>query len=178
SLTRSAWIAAGIGSMFIMGWIFRRGGLSMRRAVALGGVAFLGLVIAYGPVRERLDSNHSKAAEERGKLNYINLAMMRAHPVIGIGLNHAYESKDRYVPDWFDEGDWVYIAHNQYLLVGAEAGLVGLFAFLRVLWIAVRSAAAASRARDLLIAETGAALFATLLGCIWGMFLDFYGGMQ
>jgi O-antigen ligase len=178
SLTRSAWVAAGIGTVYIMGWIFRRGDLSARRAIAFGGAAFLGLMIAYGPVRERLDSNHSKAAEERGKLNYINLEMIKAHPVIGIGLNNAYESKNMYVPAWFEDGDWVYIAHNQYLLIGAEAGLLGLFAFLRILWIAVKSAATAARAQDSLIAETGAALFATLLGCIWGMFLDFYGGMQ
>jgi O-antigen ligase len=135
-------------------------------------------VLAYGPVRNRLDSNNQIAAEERWRLNYVNLEMMKAHPIIGIGLNTAYDSKQAYLPSFFTEDDWIYIAHNQYLLIGAEAGIVGLIAFLRILWIAIKSSAAAARAPDSIVSETGAVLLAYMIALVWGMNLDFYGGMQ
>src|SRR6185295_13928638 len=114
---------------------------------------------------------------ERWRLNYINLEMIKAHPMIGIGLNTAYDQKASYIPSFFDDEDWIYIAHNQYLLIAAEAGLIGLLAFLRILWVAIASAATAARGSGI-VGETGAVLFAYLLGFVWGMNLDFYGGMQ
>ncbi len=62
--------------------------------------------------------------------------------------------------------------------MAAEAGIIGLIAFLWILWIAIKSAATAARAPDSLVSETGAVLFAYLMGFLWGMNLDFYGGMQ
>lgn len=178
SLTRSCWIGTGIGTTVLLWWLVRRGGLSPRRGLVLAVGAVLALVVAYGPVRNRLDANHENAAEERWRLNYVNLEMMKAHPLLGIGLNTAYDSKQAYLPSFFTEADWIYIAHNQYLLIGAEAGIVGLIAFLRILWIAIRSARAASRAPDSIVAETGAVMFAYMIALVWGMNLDFYGGMQ
>lgn len=178
SLTRSAWIGCGIGSLFVLGWLIRRRGLSSVRAMLLAAGAFAALAVAYGPVRGRMDANHQNAAEERWRLNYVNLEMMKAHPLIGIGLNTAYDSKVAYLPKFFTDDDWIYIAHNQYLLIGAEAGLIGLGAFLWILWVAIRSAATAARAPDSIVSETGAVLFAYLMAFVWGMNLDFYGGMQ
>ena len=178
SLTRSAWIGCGIGSVVVLGWLLRSNALSPRRGMMLAVGAMMALVLAYGPVRNRLDSNHQNAAEERWRLNYVNLEMMKAHPIIGIGLNTAYDSKQAYLPSFFTEDDWIYIAHNQYLLIGAEAGIVGLIAFLRILWIAIKSSAAAARAPDSIVSETGAVLLAYMIALVWGMNLDFYGGMQ
>jgi O-antigen ligase len=178
SLTRSAWIGCGFGSVLVVGWIVRRGGLSKSRALALTAAVIVGMAVAYAPVRDRLDENHSKAAEERWKLNFVNLEMMKAHPIFGIGLNTAYDVKTSYIPSFFTDDDWVYIAHNQFLLVGAETGLVGLAAFVWVLWLAIKAAYVGSRARDPLVGETGMVLLAFLLAMTWGMNLDFYGGMQ
>jgi len=105
--------------------------------------------------------------------------MIKAHPIAGIGLNTAYDSKQQYIPSFFTEYDWIYIAHNQYLLIAAESGIIGLIGFLRVVVVAIRSAAAGARSPVRFTAETGAALWACLLGIAFvGMNLDFYGGMQ
>ncbi len=178
TLTRSAWIGFGIGSIIVFGWILRRGAISRARWIPLAGLAALGLVLAWGPVHERLGANHERAADERWLLNYINLEMIKDHPIAGIGLNTAYDSKYRYVPSFFTDGDWVYIAHNQYLLIAAETGMLGIGAFLWVLWTAIRSAVAGARAPDPLVGETGAVLLGYLAGFVWGMNLDFYGGTQ
>ncbi len=178
SLTRSAWIGFGIASVFLLGWILRHGTMSRARWIPLAGLAFFGLIIAWGPVHDRLGANHERAADERWLLNYVNLEMIKDHPIVGIGLNTAYDSKYRYVPKFFTDGDWVYIAHNQYLLVAAETGILGLGGFLWILLMAFRSAAAGARAPDTIVSETGAVLFAYLLGFVWGMNLDFYGGTQ
>lgn len=178
SLTRSAWIGWGIGTVFVMGWIFRRGGVARKRWMAFAALILVGLVAAWGPVRQRMDANHEHAAEERWLLNYINLEMIKDHPIVGIGLNTAYDAKNFYIPSFFTDDDWVYIAHNQYLLVAAETGMIGLFGFLRILWISIWAARAGARSRDRLIGETGIVLFAYLIGFCWGMNLDFYGGNQ
>lgn len=178
TLTRSAWIGFGIGSIIVLGWILRRGAISRSRWIPLVGLAGLGLVAAWGPVHERLGANHERAADERWLLNYINLEMIKDHPIVGIGLNTAYDSKYRYVPSFFTDGDWIYIAHNQYLLVAAETGLLGISGFLWILLMAIRSAMGGARAPDPLIGETGAVLLGYLAGFVWGMNLDFYGGTQ
>jgi hypothetical protein len=38
----------------------------------------------------RLGANHQGAADERFLLNYINIEMIKAHPLVGIGLNQCY----------------------------------------------------------------------------------------
>ncbi len=178
SLTRSAWIGYGIGTVLVLGWTVRHGGLPRSRWLALASVVVIGIAVAYAPVRDRLDENHHRAAEERWKLNFVNIEMIKAHPLVGVGLNTAYDVKNSYIPSFFTEDDWVYIAHNQFLLIAAETGIVGFAGFVWVLWIALKSAYAAARAPDPAVGETGVVILAYLLAMTWGMTLDFYGGMQ
>jgi O-antigen ligase len=178
SLTRSCWIGFIGGSLMLAVISIKRG--TMRPAM-LGRMAAFGLValvVAWGPVHDRLGANHQAAADERFLLNYINLEMIKAHPFVGVGINQCFVSRWRYLPSFYTDGDWIYMAHNQYLLVAAETGLIGLAAFLSVLWVSIRSAWRAARSDDLLIREAGTILLISLLAMVWGMNLDFYGGMQ
>ncbi len=178
SLTRSCWIGFIGGSLMLALVCIKRG--TMRPAM-LGRMAALGiiaLIVAWGPVHNRLGANHQAAADERFLLNYINLEMIKAHPFVGVGINQCFVSRWRYLPSFYTDGDWIYMAHNQYLLVAAETGLIGLAAFLSVLWVSIRSAWRAARSDDILIREAGTILLISLLAMVWGMNLDFYGGMQ
>ncbi len=98
SLTRSAWIGCGLGSIVLLGWLCAAAGLDA------AGRAPRGRRVSRSDHRlwsgtPPLDANHSRAAEERFLLNYINLEMIKAHPLIGIGLNTAYDSKTKYLPE-------------------------------------------------------------------------------
>jgi O-antigen ligase len=178
SLTRSCWVGFLFGSVILMSIAIRRGTMRLRTVAAMAGIGMLALVIAWGPVHDRLGANHQGAADERFLLNYINIEMIKAHPLVGIGLNQCYLSRWRYIPSFYTDGDWIYMAHNQYLLIGAETGLLGLASFLWLLWVSVRSAWKAAHADDVVVKEAGTIAFVSLLGMLWGMYLDFYGGMQ
>jgi O-antigen ligase len=178
SLTRSCWVGFAIGSVYIFWQLAHRRFINGARVIMLAAGLVVALAVAWGPVRERIDANHENAAEERWKLNFVNLNMMKAHPVVGIGLNTAYDSKMQYLPSWFTEYDWIYIAHNQYLLIGAETGILGLLMFVWLHFNALGNTRRAARARDAPLASTGIAMTAALIAITWGMFLDFYSGMQ
>ncbi len=178
SLTRSCWVGFGVGSLLLSITAIKRGAM---RPAMLGRMALFGivaLIVAWGPVHERLGANHQAAADERFLLNYINIEMVKAHPLVGIGVNQCYLSRWRYVPSFYTDGDWVYMAHNQYLLVAAETGILGLATFLWVLVVSMKAAWRAARSDDLLIREVGTILLISLLAMAWGMYLDFYSGMQ
>jgi len=178
SLTRSCWIGFGVGSIIMSIVAIRRRAM---RPSMLGGMAvfaMLALAIAWGPVHDRLGANHQGAADERFLLNYINLEMVKAQPIVGVGINQCYLSRWKYLPSFYGDGDWVYMAHNQYLLVAAETGLVGLATFIWMIVVSFRSAWRAAHSDDLLVKEVGIALVVSIGSLIWGMSLDFYTGMQ
>src|SRR6476646_7955676 len=100
--------------------------------------------------------------------------MIKDHPMVGIGMNTVYESRSNYMPSFFTDDDWLYIAHNQFLHVTAEAGVVGLAAFVWLLWVSLRAAASARRSKDSQIYEAATALFVAQIAMLWGMNLDFY----
>jgi hypothetical protein len=70
------------------------------------------------------------------------------------------------------------MAHNQYPPDRRRDRLIGLASFLWLLWVSVRSAWKAAHADDVVVKEAGTIAFVSLLGMLWGMYLDFYGGMQ
>jgi len=178
SLTRSCWIGFTAGSAFLTWRALREGKVRPLRVVQLAAAAFVCVVIAWGPVHDRLGSNHRAAWEERWKLNYIDLEMIKAHPIVGVGLNNAYDSLKRYVPSSFSDSDWVYLAHNQFLHITAETGIVGLLSFLWILCLVLRRLNASRGTRDPLLKDTVTVMFAVIGSLIWGMQLDFYSGMQ
>ncbi len=58
------------------------------------------------------------------------LAIIKTHPLVGVGLNNYSLVSSQYSTAVFGKQ---YLAHNAYLLIAAETGLVGLAAFLSFL---------------------------------------------
>src|SRR5204862_4182905 len=104
SLTRSCWIGFLFGSVILMSIAIRRGTMRLRTVVAMAGIGLLALIVAWGPVHDRLGANHQGAADERFLLNYINIEMIKAHPLVGVGLNQCYLSRWRYIPSFYTDG--------------------------------------------------------------------------
>lgn len=178
SLTRSCWIGFLGGSAYLCWKALREGTIRPSRIMALAAAGLVALAIAWGPVSARLDDNHEGAFQERWQLNFVDLEMIKAHPFLGVGLNNAYDSLSTYVPRWFGPYDWVYLAHNQFLHVAAETGLVGLLPFVAAIWVALRALRRSHGTGDPLLEDTVTVLTASVWALIWGMNLDFYSGMQ
>jgi O-antigen ligase len=111
-------------------------------AVTLIGAVFLGND-ASGAV-QRLTSTNTSGRSDIWK---IGLRMVRANPVVGVGSGNYTVAERHYLltaPGAIQRGDLIVTtplpAHNIYLHVLAEMGIVGLALFLSILWLSIRSA--------------------------------------
>ncbi len=180
TLTRSSWIAFTLGSLVLGAYWARRGARrsGFQTAAALAILVLLSLWVLWPELAARIHSDHEADAQERWQLVLIAVEMVKAHPLIGVGINNARDRLHEFVPASFGRTDWVYVVHNQYLLVTAETGLLGLAAFLSLLATGVRAALRALRSGDREVSEAGALLLASLVIMVWGMQADFYAGTQ
>src|SRR5438874_12024034 len=109
--------------------------------------------------------------------------MIEKNPLLDVDLNNAKQVVHKYAAETplirnADGFVWVFIVHNQFLLVASETGIPGLIAFLAVIGIALRAAVACMRARDPVLSETGAILTTSIIGLIWALNLDHVPGAQ
>ncbi|WP_460147051.1 O-antigen ligase family protein [Pseudomonas sp. H2_H03] len=63
----------------------------------------------------------------------IALNMFVAHPIIGVGWNNFVDVMDKY-DEFGASQSFRYPAHNMYLLVMSETGLLGIVSYLLLIW--------------------------------------------
>ena len=122
-------------------------------------------------VSEKLEAKSSVAAtnvDER-KIRWLVTAEMTAdYPVLGIGPGGFETEYDRYVGDRdFNPTHDLKVAHNMYLEVSAELGVVGLVTFLFVLAAGWRSAGRATGDDRALAAGIRAALLGMAVAAVF-----------
>ena len=173
--TRSGWIAFTIGCAGLAWQAFRDGTLSRQMANRLLVGGLVALLIAWPLVSQRLSDDHKGAADTRGNLVRIAVEMIKVNPIAGVGINTATTQVYNYAAR-AGIGGWVFIVHNQFLLVGAETGLPGLAALVFLAWVGLRAARRCMTSEDVLIKETGGALFWSLISMVWALNLDHVSG--
>jgi O-antigen ligase len=173
--TRTAWIGMVLGGIGILWAAVRRGQLRAERLLALAGGALLVLVVAWPFIAARVEQNHMDDYETRKRLVLIAVEMIRSHPLLGIGLNTATGQVHDYAARIGAEG-WVFIVHNQFLLIWAEAGIFGLLAFIMLFRVALQAASRLKRSADPELQSAGLWLFWSLVTLIWALNLDHVSG--
>jgi O-antigen ligase len=135
SLSRSAWGSFVVAICFVLLLALRRKRIGKMAAVVIACAAALILlgVALFGSdlILARLTSNDQGSSNSRITLAEAAWAMIRDNPVVGVGLNNYALVSPRY--DQADAASWNNyspIVHNIYLLIAAETGIIGLFAFL------------------------------------------------
>ena len=111
---------------------------------------------------ESVEGQLDKSSAERLNLWRGGLAMMRAHPIGGVGLKRFQGIVVVYAPEPVDP-EGAKDAHNAYILTGAELGLPALFVMLAIL-VGIGFAALGSWWRGPDLAERRLAL--ACLGCV------------
>ena len=163
-VARALAILAALGALAAFFGTFSRGGLIALGVVILVGCvyagrarpAFVALVLAtlvVGAVF--LGSNTSGAVQRltstntsgRSDIWKVGLRMVRANPVLGVGSgNYTVVERDYLLtePGAIQRGDLIVTtplpAHNIYLHIVAEMGIIGLVLFVSILWLSIRSA--------------------------------------
>lgn len=134
SMARSYYISVSVLLLILLA-------VKNRRWFAIGGVVFVGilaLLLSFpNPVKSRIqtisDPNFA-SNKERVYIWKAAIEMFREHPIAGVGKgNWAKEAKNNYFPrfksEWPVFGAFAH-AHNVYLTLLAETGIIGLLLFL------------------------------------------------
>ena len=127
----------------------RRSGVIALAVAAVSSIVFYVLVLAPPYVRDRIV--HSGGGAGRSDLWKIALRMVEHNPVVGVGAGNFPVSSVHYLlrPGTITRSDFIVdkplVAHNIYLEIPAELGIVGLVLFLGIIWFALRCGIRASR---------------------------------
>jgi len=173
--TRTAWIGMVLGGAGVLRAAVRRGDFRAQRLIALAGGCLMVLLVAWPFIAARVEQNHRDDYETRKRLVTIAVEMIKSHPFCGIGLNTATSQVYNYAAKVGAEG-WVFIVHNQFLLIWAETGIFGLLAFIALFRVALREASRLKRSSDPELRSAGLWLFWSLVTLIWGLNLDHVSG--
>jgi hypothetical protein len=183
TLNRSSWLALPLG-LLVTEMLLRkrglvqRGGRESRRFRTI--VAALALLFAItGPLlHSKRQANNTDDFWLRVDLMKPALNMIKSHPIMGVGPG-LYGYRLREYAAGYD--GWLYIAHNEYLLILAERGLVGFAAYVLLLRAMVRqfggSANGGWTTRDAFTSGAMGGLAAHLWELFWtsGMSFPAYG---
>lgn len=147
SWTRGAWIGAFAGLIYLI-WFWRKLFVLALPILAITAVAVMppperGRVLSIFKGRGNTDSNGHREA-----LFWTGLAMIEAHPLVGVGPEQVERNFERYAPDYiprpFPHAWWYGHLHNIYIQFSADRGIPGMLAiigfFFWVTWNIARAA--------------------------------------
>jgi O-antigen ligase len=175
TFSRGGWIEIVIAVVILLCAKWIRGGVSTATILSmLGSIALIGLLLyTPNPVSDRLMSPDNGSAESRIPLMHLAFHMIAAHPVLGVGANNFADVMERYAGPEFRYA-WIYTVHNQFLLVWAETGLIGLLAYISIYTSIIRKGWRLWRSRDNLLAPLGIATIAGTIGLMSHMLVDIF----
>jgi O-antigen ligase len=174
--TRSAWIGLTIGVGGI-GWsLVRRGRIRPQQLIGLLGLVALAFLVALPFISGRMEASHEDDAQTRWNLIHLAWEMVKAHPLVGIGLNTGTQVVYKYAALAGVGSAWVFIPHNQFMLVWGETGLLGLVSFCALFRVALRPAWIALQSSDPVLRSTGTWVFWSLIVMIQMLNLDHVSG--
>ena len=161
SMSRGAWVG-----FTVMGFIYAT---RTRRALAwVLVIAFLTVAVIYAPppLKARFltiwDMSFNGANHDRLELWTVTLKMIERHPLLGVGVG-AYRGVYPAFKGLVGGQEDLASAHNIFLQVLAESGILGLILFIYVLYLLGRAGVALLRTGDLLFRGLFAALAGTLV---------------
>ena len=136
SLTRGVWLAY-LVVLGVLGVV--KGGRAVFAVGACGVLLSLFLLGAGSGVRERVTQIFDfKANVGRSQIWQANLDMIKDRPWFGWGYGNYRKFRDPYYQR-YPEADTTAHAHNNFLQLWVDGGLIGLAAFLFLCWVILRA---------------------------------------
>jgi O-antigen ligase len=170
SVSRSAAAAAAIVIALAVAWKTTASWRPSTRAIALGSVLAAALVLGGARVHLLEQDPTYPGARFRTQFNATSLRMIAARPLFGVGVGQYYRTSPLFLSPQLA---WAYgaeNAHNYFLQVGAELGVLGLALFCAwagvVLWRAMN--AIASEPHDVRLLGAAGGVLVLLLTCLTG----------
>jgi len=182
TLSRTGWSAYAAAMLCLVLFLYLHPALrnrwTRRKGLMVVGLALVALA-ASGPVIRRLTASDSGALDFRYELLGVAWNMIKAKPILGVGLN-SFSYHIEYAPYGVAKmvelfGPVWPVVHNTFFLVWAEQGSIGLLLFLglnlHLLWIAWRNTRFGLSSR---ITMLNVALFGAVVALLVDGFGSFY----
>ncbi len=150
TLSRTSWLAIGAGILFVLWYKYHLAEklkIIFNSKFKLVSALLISLILSVVIVSS-LYQLKPESALGRLLLWKVSLRIIENNPIIGIGFNRFSVAYNNYQADYFAKGygsdsekyfaDNVRHAHNEYLQIGAETGLIGLLIFLGIIFSALK----------------------------------------
>lgn len=120
------------------------------------GIIFVAAIFSFGPSRLALLTAEDEAAHGRIDAWYEGMQMIKSNPIFGVGYNMFIE-------------DYPLTAHNSFMLITAEGGLIGLFFWIALIYTSFKGLSLVQK-NDTLLKSYALGLQAGLLGFLAAAF--------
>ena len=172
--TRGAIITIGIGTTIIGIALLSRGILpkwAFKAALILGLLSSVPLLYV---IQKRVIGDDEGSAGSRKHLSLIALATIEKSPIFGHGAGNCHLACATEANGAGYRSEWYFTVHSKYLLVWVETGLIGLLAFLWMLFNSLRYGLVGWFRGNRLLATLGIAFFAAILGHMTHLAVDVF----
>jgi putative inorganic carbon (HCO3(-)) transporter len=175
SLSRGGLVSLGVAlvAAVLFGGRWRVGALALLVAVAVSAYTYIAV---FTDPAERARITHPQGGTGRTSIWAVGWRMVEAHPLTGVGAGNFPVSSVHYLlkPGLIQRSDFIVdkpkVAHNLYLGVLAELGVVGLALFLSIigfsLWCVVSATRQFVRSKDRRMELLSRALFVALVALL------------
>jgi hypothetical protein len=175
TFSRGSWVAFAIAATFLIGVALRRRLVKGNVVAVLGAVVILAVIALRGIILSRLFGGDAGSASARFPLVGIAWRVITKHPLTGVGANNfAVQLREFFTPEF--GRTWLYVVHNDYVLVLAEAGIVALLAYLVFIASIFVRGVPALRSSDPVVSTIALALVAGTIGRLVHMTFDLFNG--
>jgi O-antigen ligase len=162
TFSRGSWVGFAVGLVVFLFVALRHHWMSWKKVITVAILIVMILGVFSVPMAARLSQDDRGAAWARVPLMKLAFNMIQEHPFIGIGVNNFSIELPRYLSSEL-RGEWLYIVHNQYLLVFAETGLIGLFFFLSIIAIVMQTCLRCIKHNDPLISPLSTGILSGII---------------
>jgi putative inorganic carbon (hco3(-)) transporter len=177
SFSRGGWIGF-LPAFIILTFILSKKGIVQIGKVRLVWAAILLVTLIFLPqISERIFGDDANAAGSRIPLIKIAFNMIAEHPITGIGTNTFRSVIRNYMAGIDESTTYLHVVHNQYLLVFAEAGIIGLLSFLWLMYSFFRESIWCVRNENTLPQLIGVATLAGYVAMSVHMLVDMYSSL-
>ena len=155
SASRAGLLGFAVGCATCMCLIYKRGWISRERFIALIAAGAL-LAVFASPMLYRFMTVRTETYTHRFSLMMEGLGLIAANPVLGVGLNNATAA--RLLAFANETQDTLYPIHNQFILLAAEAGLIGFTLYMAFFVAIAREGVRRSRSESYTVAAFSIAI--------------------
>ena len=172
--SRGAWIAFIPGAVALAVGLYRHHLIRVKTLYVFFLVGLLFLLLFRNDIRSRFERHDFGSANSRVHMMKLAAYMIADHPFVGIGGNTFQNRRRSYLTPELEE-EFTTVVHNQYLLVTAECGLLGLLCYLWLLYAFAKEAKrCVTTSTDAFGNRLGLAVQAGILSLAISMCFDYY----